>query len=314
MSDDLHVVFGAGALGHAIAEQALARGHRVRVVSRSGRGAVPKGAEVGRADVTDAAAALEAARGAAVIHFSAAPPYTEWLEHYDAMQQSVVSAAARVGARLVTAENVYPYGRVTGPMTEDTPFAPCSRKGELRARLNTALLDAHRAGTVKVALARGPDYYGPRAGVTTNYGDQVFGRALAGKAANVFGDLDARHTFIYVDDFARGMVLVGERDDAMGRTWHMPCAPALTQRQMVGLVFKALGRPPKVQAMPSLVLTVLAWFSPIMRELREMEYQWRMDYDFRHDQFDRTFGGDPTPHVQGVERTLTWFRTAAATS
>jgi len=309
---ELHTVFGAGALGYAVAEQAMARGHRARIVTRSGKAAAPAGAEVGRADLEDATAALEAAKGASVLYFCAAPPYTDWPAHYPAMQRSVVEAAARSGARLVTSENVYPYGRVSGPMTEDTPYAPCSKKGELRARLNEELLAATRAGTVKAALARGPDYYGPRAGVTTNYGSEVFGRAAAGKSANVFGDPDARHTFIYVDDFARGMVRVGERDDAMGQTWHMPCPPPLTQREMVGLVFRALDKPPRLSAMPGPLLTMLSWFMPIMRELREMEYQWRMDYDFRHEKFDRAFGGEHTAHERGTALTMKWFQAQSA--
>lgn len=305
---ELHVVFGAGALGHAVAREAIARGHRARLVTRSGKGEAPTGCEVGRGDVSDGAAAAEAAAGASVVHFCAAPPYTDWPAHYPGMQRGVVEAAARVGARLVTAENVYPYGRVSGPMTEDTPLSPCSKKGELRAKLNEELLAEVRAGKVKAALARGPDYYGPRAGVTTNYGDEVFGRAVAGKGANVFGDPDARHTFVYVGDFARGMVQIGERDDAMGRTWHVPCPPPLTQRAMVGLVFAALGKPARLSAMPGWLLVTLSWFMPVMRELREMEYQWRMDYDFRHDAFDATFGADCTPHERGVAETVAWFR------
>ena len=148
----------------------------------------------------------------------------------------------------------------------------------------------------------------PRAGITTNYGDNVFGRAVAGKAANVFGDPDARHTFVYVDDFARGMVQIGERDDAMGQTWHVPCPPALTQREMVGLVYAALGKPTRLSAMPGPLLMMLSWFMPIMRELREMEYQWRMDYDFRHEKFDRTFGAGFTPHATAVAETVRWFQ------
>lgn len=309
---EFYVVFGGGALGFSAAKAAIERGHRARIVTRSGKGEVPEGCEVGRADVADAAAATEAAKGATAIVFCAAPPYTDWPAHYPAMQRGVQEAAARTGARLVTSENVYPYGRVSGPMTEATPLAPCSKKGELRARLNEELLGAVRAGTVKAALARGPDYYGPRAGATTNYGDEVFGRALAGKAANVMGDPDARHTFVYVDDFALAMVRIAERDDAMGKTWHVPCPPPLTQRAMLELMFKAIGRPPKVQALPHALMVMLSWFSPIMRELREMEYQWRMDYDFRHEAFDRAFGPEFTSHERGIAQTVAWFRARPA--
>jgi len=42
----LHVVFGSGAVGLALADELLARGRRVRVVSRGGRAGLPDGAEV----------------------------------------------------------------------------------------------------------------------------------------------------------------------------------------------------------------------------------------------------------------------------
>ena len=64
---ELHVVFGAGALGHAVAREAIARGHRARIVTRSGKAEVPVGCEVARGDVSDGAAATEAARGASVV-------------------------------------------------------------------------------------------------------------------------------------------------------------------------------------------------------------------------------------------------------
>jgi nucleoside-diphosphate-sugar epimerase len=303
----LHVVLGTGSLGYAVAVQATARGHTVKMFSRSGKGEAPPGVSVGKADIEDPSSAAEAAKGAQVVHLCAAPPYTDWPAHYPAMQKGVIEAAARNNARLVTAENVYPYGRVSGPMTEETPIAPCSKKGELRAKLNQELLEANRAGKVKVALARGPDYFGPRATASTVYGDQVFGRIVAGKGANVFGDLDKKHTFIYVDDFARGMVLLGEKEEATGQVWHMPCPPALTQRELLSMLFRLLNKPMKAASMPGAILAMLSWFMPIMRELKEMEYQWRMDYDFRCDKFTRTFGADVVSHEKALTQTLDWF-------
>jgi nucleoside-diphosphate-sugar epimerase len=307
-----HVVVGAGALGLAVAAHAVARGHEVTVATRQGRGA-PEGARAVSCNVADPASAIDACRGANVVTFTAAPPYAEWATHYPAMQAGIVEGAAAAGARLVTAENVYVYGRTDAPLTEDTPWQPTSKKGELRARLNQTLLDAHRAGKVQVALGRGPDYYGPRATTNTMYGDQVFTPAVRGRAANVFGDLDAVHTWIYVDDFAAGLVALGEHEAAMGQVWHLPCPPALTQRALLTEIYTQLGQPMRARAMPSLVLKGLAWFMPIMRELAEMEYQWQMRYDFRHDRFDRAFPGAVrvTEHKQAIEATLAWFRVHA---
>lgn len=304
----LHVVFGSGALGSSVIRALLREGLTVRAVSRGGRAAVPQAVEVYRADASDPAAARGACAGAAAVYNCAAPPYTDWAKQYPAIQAGLVAGAGAAGAVLVSAENVYVYGRVEGPMTEDTPLAPCSRKGEIRARMFEELMAAHRAGTVRVAVGRGPDYYGPEAVTTTVYGERVFYPALAGKPAEIFGRPDARHTWTHVDDFARGLVTLGTRPEAQGKAWHMPCPPPLTQREMLGLIFEAAGHSPKIRAMPGWLASVLGWFIPIMRELAEMQYQWNTDYDFRCDRFQAAFGGDVIPHREGVRRTIEWFR------
>lgn len=304
----LHVIFGSGSLGLTLAEELVLRGHRVRIINRSGRTVGMNGVETAAGDAKDPKATAELCQGATAVYNCAAPPYTDWPREYPPLQNGILEGAASAGARLVLAENVYVYGRVEGPMTEDTPFCPTSKKGELRARLNEEALAAHKAGKVRVALGRGPDYYGPRAVVTTIYGEQVFYPALDGKPANIFGSPEARHTFIYVKDFARGLATLGEREEAMGKTWHLPCPPALTQRELLTMIYAATGKPLAFRAMPAWMTKGLGLVIPIMRELAEMQYQWTMDYDFRHDRFDATFGGQFTPHEDAVKETVAWFR------
>ncbi len=315
MTSQTFVVFGAGALGYSVASELVARGHTVRVASRSGRGELPVGASAVTADASDAAAVANVASGARAIFNCAAPPYTQWPDLFPKLQAGLLEGAARTGAAFISAENVYVYGKATAAMTEETPWNPCSRKGELRARLNQALLDAHGAGKVRVALGRGPDFYGPRAAATTIWGDQVFPAALAGKKANLFGKLNVQHTFIYSDDFARGLVTLGERDDALGQVWHLPCPPPLTQQQLLELVYQAAGHKPRANVLPTPVTRMLGWFMPIMKELAEMQYQWEQDYVFRHEKFDRAFSPPPpVPHQDAVKLTLDWFKKAATRS
>jgi nucleoside-diphosphate-sugar epimerase len=305
---DLHVVFGAAALGQAVMRQLVARGRAVRMVSRGGRLAAPAGVEVVRADASDPAAATAAARGAAVIYHTAAPDYTKWAELYPPIQRGVMAAAAATGARLVSAESVYGYGPVDGPMTEDLPYAPSTRKGKLRVEMSELLLGAHRRGELRAAIGRAPDFYGPQATTTTIYGERVFYPALAGKKVSVMGKLDHPHTFIYVDDFARGLVTLGEHESAMGQAWHLPCAPTLTQRQLLELIFREAGHPPRLGESPSWVFKVFGAFVPIMRELAELLYQWERPYLFSHAKFERAFGAEVTPHERAVHETVAWFR------
>jgi nucleoside-diphosphate-sugar epimerase len=282
----------------------------VRMVSRSGRLSVDDaGVEVRRGDASDPEAMKSACEGASHVYFAAAPPYTDWADTYPAMQAGVMEGAASADAVLVTAENVYPYGKVDGVMTEQTPVAPCSKKGEIRARMSEDLLKAHADGKARVVGGRAPDYYGAHAVTTTVYGERVFYPALEGKAAEIFGDLDAKHTWIHVDDFARGLVELGDEESTWGQIWHLPCPPPMTQRQMLELIYEETGKPMKVRAMPSWMTPILGWFIPVMKELAEMQYQWQRDYRFSGEALAKKLGADwVTPHEEGVPRTVEWFR------
>lgn len=302
---DVHVVFGAGSLGSTVAEAARDRGHTVKLVSRSGSRTLD-GIETVKADASDPEATRVVCEGAAVVYNCAVPPYPEWPTLFGPLQNGIVEGAAAAGSLLVVAENVYVYGKVDGPMTEETPWNPCSRKGELKAKLNQELLDADKAGKVRVALGRGPDYYGPRAVETTVYGERVFYPALAGKAAQIFGDPDAVHTWTNVGDFARGLVTLGE-NQARG-VWHIPAPQPLTQRELLDKIFEVAGHKTKIQAMPGFMTHVLGVFIPIMRELAEMQYQWQSTYDFRWDKYRKAYGGEVTPHDVAVRETVGWYR------
>lgn len=307
--DRLHVVFGAGALGRGIARELVARGRKVRIISRRGEGGGP-GIEAFKADASDPAATRKACEGAAVVYHTATPDYTKWAQLYPAIQRGVIEGAAAAGAKLISAESVYMYGLVKGPQTEDLPHQPSTRKGKIRAELAAMAMEAHEKGRVRVALGRAPDFYGPAADETTIYGGRVFYPALAGKKVQVMGKLDNPHTFIYLDDFARGLVVLGEHDSALGQAWHLPCAPTRTQRQLLELIFKEAGQKVNVGEAPGLLFSGLGLFVPIMRELAEMLYQWEQPYLFNHDKFDRAFPGavKPTPHEEAVRHTVAWFR------
>lgn len=306
-SSDLHVVLGAGALGRAVATELGKRGRRVRIVSRKA-GAIPTGSEHYAADVSDAKAAVAACAGAAVVYHTATPDYTKWAELYPPIQRGAIAGAAAAKAKLISAESVYMYGAVDGKMTEDLPHRATTRKGRIRAELAQMALEAHAQGKVRVALGRAPDFYGPEAAVTTIFGDRVFYPALAGRKVSVMGKLDIPHTFIFIEDFARGLVILGEHDAALGRAWHVPCAPTITQRELLTLIFEAAGHKPNVGEAPSWVFKMMGPFVPIMRELAEMLYQWERPYHFSHEKFEQAFGKTPvTSHRDAVRKTIDWF-------
>jgi nucleoside-diphosphate-sugar epimerase len=307
--DQLHVVFGAtGGAGGALVRELAGRGHRVRAVSRKPAVAVPEGVEQLAADAADPTQTRKACQGATVVYHCVQPPYERWAAEFPALTASIAEAAAGAGARLVYADNLYAYGPVDGPLTEDLPALATTRKGRVRTLMAERLLAAHRSGTLQVAIARSSDYYGP-GGANSVVGDILFGAAATGKPARWLGRLDVPHSLNYLPDVARALVTLGARPEAPGEVWHLPAAEPLTGRQFVELIAAALGRPVKVTATSRLMLRIAGVFDPRARESAEMLYQWERPLVLDASKFQRAFGPlEPTPHRQAVATTVAWFR------
>jgi len=305
----LHVVFGAaGAIGGAVVAELVRAGHRVRAVSRGGQ--APEGAQGVAADASDPAQAARAAADASVIYHCASPPYTQWPELFPALTSSILGAAESSGAKLVFADNLYAYGPVDGPLREDLPAAAHGRKGRIRAEMAAQLLAAHRDGRARVAIGRASDYYGPH-GTGSTAGQTVFGRILAGKKPQWPGRLDQPHTFHYLPDIARGLLVLADRREADGQVWHLPAAGPLTAQQFFDMIAQAAGQPVPVRASiatPAL-LAVAGTFSPLLREMRETTYQFRAPFVIDASKFETAFGHlEPTPHSGAIQRTVAWYR------
>jgi nucleoside-diphosphate-sugar epimerase len=228
-NEELHVIFGTGAMGMAVMDALMQSGRRVRMVNRSGRASVPEGVEVVGGDAADPTFTREVSAGASVVYFALNPPYDKWPELFPPLQAGVLEGAASTGAKLVAVENLYMYGPPGGhPLTEDLPLAPNTRKGTVRARMSNELMEAHTSGRVRVAIGRASDFFGPRV-IASAAGEQVFGRAVEGNSAQVAGDPDQPHTYTYAPDIGRGLVILREREEALGQAWHLPSPSLLRQ-------------------------------------------------------------------------------------
>jgi nucleoside-diphosphate-sugar epimerase len=223
----------------------------------------------------------------------------------------VLAAAQAAGARLVSMENVYMYGRPAGqPLTEDRPYAAHTRKGRLRARMARELLAAHQAGRVQVAIGRASDYFGPGGGAQSNLGDRVVPAALAGKTANVLGDPDQPHTYTYIPDIGEGLAVLGEHPDAAGEVWHLPNDPETrTTRQLVDTIYRLAGQPQtKVRGTPVLLLRAIGVFNPTVRELVELQYEFEEPFIVDSGKITAKFDLHATPVEQALTDTLASYR------
>ena len=308
-NEELYVIFGTGAVGMSVMDELIRRSRRrVRMVNRSGRARVPDGVEVVGGDATDEAFAREASEGASVVYFALNPPYDKWPELFPPLQAGVLEGAARAGAKLIVMENLYMYGPTGGrPITEDLPHAPNTRKGSVRAIMSEELMEAHTSGRVRVAIGRASDSFGPRVLVSAA-GEQVFGRAVDGKSAQLAGDPDQPHTYTYAPDVGRGLVILGEREEALGQAWHLPSPETLTTREFVEMIFEEVGKPARVQAAPKILLRAIGLFNPGIRETIEMLYEFEEPFVVDHSKFERAFGERATPLKEAIGETVRWYR------
>lgn len=305
-NNELNVVFGGtGGAGSAVVRELVRQGKRVRVVTRSDKGVVPGGVERMQGDLLNLESAKAAVAGASVIYNCVNPEYTEWAELFPPLTDIMIEIASVSGAKLVFCDNLYMYGPVDGPLREDLPAAATTKKGRVRAETAEKLLAAHRAGKIRVAIGRGSNFYGP----AMIGGDMMFGPMLAGKKVSWYASVDQPHTFTYLDDMGRGLVTLGQRDEALGQVWHIPSAEPITMRQLLTYGFEEAGHAPQIAVLNPLMLKVLGLFIPFLKESGEMRYEYEKPFVMDSSKFQRAFSGvTPTPHREAIRQTVEWFR------
>ncbi|MEV0585934.1 NAD-dependent epimerase/dehydratase family protein [Nonomuraea sp. NPDC050310] len=294
-----HIVVGAGQVGSHLAAKLAAQGEEVVVVTRSGSG--PDGTTRVSADIAAPGRLTELARGADVIYNCVNPPYHRWLTDWPPMADAFLAAARDTGAVLTILGNLYPYGPVRGPMTEDLPLASPSAKFKVRTRM---WHDALAAG-IRTVEVRGSDYFGPGATDQSYLGDRFIAPLLAGRRIPVLWPLDVPHTWTYLPDVADALIIAGREERAWGRAWHVPSDEPQTFRQMGARMAAVLGKPaPKMSSLPWPLVRAAGLFSPMIGELGEVRYQFTAPFVMDSTDFQKTFGMAPTPLDEALRRTL----------
>jgi nucleoside-diphosphate-sugar epimerase len=309
----IHTVLGAGQVGTKLARALAAEGFAVRLVRRGAPGAAIDGVTWLRGDITDPTFADAACRGASVVYNCTNPPdYANW-NGLLPLYRASWDAASRAGARLVQLDSLYGYGEPpTSPFDERTPMRPCGPKGELRRRVADELFERHARGDVVATLGRASDYFGPETPSAVMFRPDIYQRLLASQTIYVTGNLDTPHGYSYTPDVATGLMVLGTRDEAVGRAWHLPLSARGTTRETFERFAAQAGVELRLRRVPRWVLRALGVVSPLASALAEMTYQWEVPYVMDDTAFRRTFGIDPTPLDAAIATTLAGLGRAAA--
>jgi nucleoside-diphosphate-sugar epimerase len=306
--NELHVIFGTGPVGLAVMEELLSRGKKIRMINHSGKGIMPPGVELLKGEAANPFETVELSRAASVVYNCANPPYTMWPEIFPVLQRGVIEGAAAAGAKLVVMENMYMYGATVGcPISEDTPFRAIDRKGKTRADMALEIMQVHQQGKVRTVSGRASDFFGPRV-LASVMGEHIFYPALENRPAQILGGADQLHTYTYIHDIGKALVVLGERDEALGQAWHIPSAETVTTRQFIEMIYRQTGQEAKIKSLTKFTAILLGTLNPTLRELTEIMYQYEQPFIVDHSKFVKTFGDCCTPLQEAIRATLDWYR------
>jgi nucleoside-diphosphate-sugar epimerase len=299
----MNVILGTGALGMAVMRELVAQGEQVTMVSLSGKATVPSGIRVVRANLMEKEQAKAAMKQAKVVFQCSQPPYHKWQDLFLPFQESIVTGAIAAGAKLVAAENLYMYGHVKGSMHEGLPYTAITKKGKVRAEMSRNLLDLHQAGNLQVTMGRGADFFGTNVH-NSSVGSRLFDSIRKGKACSVMGNPDKKHTYTFIDDFGKALVVLSQNEAAFGRAWHVPNSETIITREFIETAFRLSGFQATIKSMGKGMLRIGGLFIPAARESIEMLYQFEHDFIVDSSPFTKQFGMTATPLETALAKTL----------
>ncbi|MCR9051384.1 MAG: NAD-dependent epimerase/dehydratase family protein [Phaeodactylibacter xiamenensis] len=306
---NLHTVLGAsGAVGRAVIDELLNQGLPVRAVSRTmdkpGVASVP-------ADLLHTEDAQRVIRGSSHVYLCVGLPYFEavWKKDWPVLMRNVINACAANDARLIFLDNVYMYGPapLQVPFDESHPQQPVSEKGKARKATLDLLKNAMDKGTVQAVIGRAADFYGPYATNSMLY-VSFLERMLKGKAPQLLSPTDVPHTYTDTVDVGRALVTLALAEDAYGQAWHLPVNPPITMQEATTIFNQLLGTAFKARMIPFWLQRLIGLFVPPLREVWEMNYQFRYPYVMSDRKFRERFPEfEVTGYEEGLERMVKGF-------
>ncbi|MFB6457013.1 NAD-dependent epimerase/dehydratase family protein [Chitinophaga sp. Hz27] len=303
----LYTILGAGGvIANELTSQLAAAGQRVRLVSRNPQSYAGI-TDLVAADITDASQTLNAVKGSDVVILCAGLKYdiNVWSVAWPAIMNNVINACKASNAKLLFFDNVYSYGLVEGQIVESSPYKPLSKKGEIRAKIATQLMDEVKAGNITATIARAADFYGPRADKTGFLNLLIIDKYAKGSTAMWIGRDDMPHSYTYTPDAGRAMHLLLQDNSSWNQVWHLPtAAPAPTGKEYIAMIADAMGVKPKYMKLNKFMLTLTGLFDKQIKEMVEMLYQNNYPYHFNSEKFEKYFHMAPTPYQQGILDTI----------
>jgi len=301
------ILGSGGAIGTELAKALKEYTSDIRLVSRNPQ-AIHETDELVAADITNADETLKAVEGSEVAYLAIGLPYSYkvWKEIWPKVMRNTIDACKANNTKLVFIDNIYMYDpEHLANMTESTPINPGSKKGEVRKEILEMLMNEVESGNLNALVARCADYYGPGINATSMLTETVFKKLANNEKTNWLGPLNFKHSFTYVPDAGKGTAILGNTEDAFNQVWHLPtAADPMTGQEIADAIAKGMGKKAKTMVLTRFIASIMGVFMPVMKELKEMMYQYDREYVFNSKKFEDRFNFTPTSYEEGIAAVL----------
>jgi nucleoside-diphosphate-sugar epimerase len=301
------ILGSGGAFGDLLAKELKLFTDDIRLVSRNPK-KINKTDQLFKANLLNKEEVNKAVKGSDVVYITVGFPYRAkvWRKTWPRFMKNVIDSCIENNSKLVFFDNIYMYDQnFLNGMTEETPINPSSEKGKVREAAAQMLLDAVKEGKLNALIARSADFYGPKIKHTSILTENLFKPYSKGKKGYWLASDTHKHSFTYTPDAAKATALLGNTKDAYNQVWHLPTADnPLTGKEWAATIAKEMNVKPKYQIVSKSFLSVFGIIIPIMKEIKEMFYQYDRDYVFNSDKFNKRFGFIPTSYLEGIKEII----------
>lgn len=244
------VIGGTGFIGRALTRELVAQGKDVRVLSRGRSGPfddIADHVELYSAALSDKAALTEAMRGIEAVYHLGKSMDTTWeacLQNDVGVTVGIAEAAMEAGvSRFVYTGTIASYD-MSDPevtITEHSGFAEDMTDRNLyarsKAKCEEELLKMHDRDGLPLVIAR-PGIVVGEGGPLQHWG---IGRWHGAGAVRIWGPGTNILPFVLIDDVAKGLVLMMENIEAVGKSFNLVADPMMSGRDYFAAIHESLG-------------------------------------------------------------------------
>ena len=300
------ILGSGGAISNPLAKELMKYTDKVRLVARNPK-KVNESDELFTANLTDQEQVKKAVAGSEVVYLTVGLEYkiAVWKRDWPVIMQNTIDACLLHNAKLVFFDNVYAYAPDEIPhMTEESRIAPQTKKGKVRAQLLKMIFDAIQTKSLTALVGRSADFYGPN--VKTGFLNLlVIDKFKNNQKAMWQSNPSCIHSFTYTPEAATALALLGNTPDAYNQTWHLPTSSEKwTGKDFINHIAEAFQVKPRYFVLSKTMIGIMSLFSPMMKELKEMQYQNDQDYFFDSAKFEKRFSLTPTRYTDGIEEII----------